>query len=176
MKPLAPLTDDEFTRLVGRAVRELPDAPPALVQAAIGLWPAAGPAAVLSSLAKAVVAQVQAVLTFDSWAVPTAAAGMRSLRSPTRHLLFSAQGRDIDLRISPEAGAFVLAGQILGPDESGSVQLDTAEPGAAPLTAELDGLGEFRIGGIPRGSYVMTLLLGGDRIVLPPVDVGEPAA
>jgi hypothetical protein len=179
MKPLAPLSDDEFTRLVGRAVRELPDAPPALVQAAIGLWPAAGPGAVLSSLLQAVVAQVQAVLTFDSWALPAAAAGMRSLRSPTRHLLFSAQGRDIDLRlspVSPEAGLYTLAGQILGPDESGSVQLDAAEPGVAPLTAELDGLGEFRIGGIRRGSYVMTLLLGGERIVLPPVEVGEPAA
>jgi hypothetical protein len=176
MKPLAPLTDDEFTRLVGRAVRELPDAPPALVQAAIGLWPAAGPAAVLSSLVQAVVAQVQAVLTFDSWALPTAAAGMRSLRSPTRHLLFSAQGRDIDLRLSPDAGLYTLAGQILGPDERGSVQLHAAEPGATPLTAELDGLGEFRIVGIHRGRYVVTLLLGGERIVLPPVEVGEPTA
>ena len=173
MKPLATLTDDEFSQLVGRAVRELPDAPLALQQAAIGLWPAAGPGAVLSALAKAVVAQIQAVLTFDSWTAPAVAAGMRSLRSPTRHLLFSAQGRDIDLRIVPEAGGFSLAGQILGPDESGSVQL---EGGGTPRSAVLDGLGEFRIEGIHRGTYVLTLQLGGDSIVLPSVEVGEPLA
>jgi hypothetical protein len=174
MKPPTPLTDDEFSQRVGRAGRARPDAPLALQQAAIGLWPAAGPAAVLSALAKAVVAQIQAVLTFDSWAAPAVAAGMRSLRSPTRHLLFSAQGRDIDLRIAPDAGSFSLAGQILGPDESGSVQLEGA--GAAVRSAQLDGMGEFRIDGIHRGTYVMTLQLGSDHIVLPPVEVGEPPA
>jgi len=174
MKPLAPLSDDAFSQLAGRAVRELPDVPPALTQAAIGLWPAAGPGAMLSALASAVVAQIQAVLTFDSWAAPAVAAGMRSLRSPTRHLLFSAQGRDIDLRIVPDASSFALTGQILGPDENGSVQLDG--DGATPRAAQLDGLGEFRIEGVGRGTYVLTLQLGGDRIVLPPVQVGEPAA
>ena len=42
---------------------------------------------------------VQAVLSFDSWAQPVLAAGVRSGATDTRHLLFNAQGRDVDLRI-----------------------------------------------------------------------------
>ena len=46
--------------------------------------------------------------------------------------------------------------------------------GAAGVkVAALDALGEFRLEGIPRGSYVLTLRLGEDEIVLPPIDLGE---
>ena len=177
MKPVANLTDDEFTHLVQRAMCDMPDAPIALQQTAIGLWPAGGAAAAFKALAQGVVAHIAAALTFDSWAAPAVAAGMRSVRSPTRHLLFSAQGRDIDLRIAPEAGSFSLAGQILGPDDAGTVELAAqGGDGATPQSAALDALGEFRIDGLRRGTYVMTLQLGSDRIVLPPVEVGEPAA
>ena len=34
-------------------------------------------------------------------------------------------------------------------------------------------MGEFRLEGIRRGTYVLTLRLGEDEIVLPPIDVGE---
>jgi hypothetical protein len=179
MKPLAHLSDDEFSHLVQRALRALPDAPPALQQAAIGLWPASGPGAAFKALAQGVVAHIAAVLSFDSWAAPVVAGGMRSLRSPTRHLLFSAQGRDIDLRITPAADAFLLAGQILGPDEAGAVELApqgaAGAEGAAAHVAGLDAMGEFRIEGVRRGTYVFTLRMGGDEIVLPPVEVGEPS-
>ena len=47
MKPVDSLSDDEFAQLVQRAVA-LPDAPPTLVRAAIGLWPAARPATLRS--------------------------------------------------------------------------------------------------------------------------------
>lgn len=170
-------SDEAFSRLVARAVRELPDAPEALQRSAIGLFPAGGALGALKSLAQAVVTQISAVLTFDSWAAPALAAGMRSGRSATRHLLFSAQGRDIDLRIAPEAGAYALAGQILGPDETGRVELADAAAAGAPLrVAALDALGEFRIEGLPRGAYLLTLHLGNERIVLPPLEMGEPAA
>jgi len=170
-------SDEAFSRLVARAVRELPEAPEALQRSAIGLFPAAGALGALKALAVAVATQVQAVLTFDSWAAPALAAGMRSGRSATRHLLFSAQGRDIDLRIAPEAGAFALAGQILGPDETGHVELaDAAATDAPPRVVVLDALGEFRIEGVPRGAYRLTLYLGGESIVLPPLEMGEPAA
>lgn len=170
-------SDDAFGRLVARAVRELPDAPEALQRSAIGLFPAAGALGTLKALAQAVVTQISAVLTFDSWAAPALAAGMRSGRSPTRHLLYSAQGRDIDLRIAPEAGAYALAGQILGPDETGRVELaDVAAADAPPRVVPLDALGEFRLEGVPRGAYRLTLHLGSDSIVLPPLEMGEPAA
>ncbi len=165
-------SDEAFSRLVARAVRELPDAPDALQRTAIGLFPAAGALGALKTLAQAVVTQISAVLTFDSWAAPALAAGMRSGRSATRHLLFSAQGRDIDLRIAPDAGNFALAGQILGPDESGRVELaDAATAGAPARVVELDSLGEFRLEGVPRGAYRLTLHLGSESIVLPPLEM-----
>lgn len=183
MKPTAPLSDDEFSHLVQQSVRQLPDAPLALQQLAIGLWPAATATTAFVALAQGVAAHLVAVLTFDSWAVPASAAGMRSVASPTRHLLFSALGRDIDLRITGAAhggGLWALAGQILGPDESGQVELvaqaATAADAPAVRLTTLDELGEFHLDGLHRGSYVMTLRLGARAIVLPPVDVGEPAA
>lgn len=181
MKPVANLSDDEFSHQVQRCVKALPDVPPALMQAAIGLWPATAPLAAvadsLAALAKGVARRITAAVTFDSWATPTLASGMRSAQVATRHLLYSAQGRDIDLRIAPNADTFTLAGQILGPDEVGTVELSNqqAESREAFVTA-LDALGEFRIDGIRRGTYVMTLHMGGDQIVLPPVEVGERVA
>jgi hypothetical protein len=185
MKPFQSLTDDELHHQLGRAVQALPDAPLHLQRAAIGLWPAAGlsGAPSLVALAQAVLTQIAAVLSFDSWALPAAVAGMRSLRSPTRHLLYSAQGRDIDLRISPSpvgsspaSTAFAIAGQILGPDETGSVQLTALQDGVTgerqTLLTQLDEMGEFRIEGLVPGSYALTLQLGGDAIVLPPLQVG----
>jgi hypothetical protein len=136
-------------------------------------------------LAQEAIRQIAAVLSFDSWSTASVAQGMRSVRSPTRHLLFSAEGRDIDLRISPAAEAFGLAGQILGPDEGGTVSIDRADladlaDGAEGVTAEprvatLDALGAFRIDGLSAGAYRLTLHVGNEQIVLPPVQVGEPA-
>jgi len=40
-----------------------------------------------------------------------------------------AMGRDVDLRISPEAGHFVISGQILGPDELGEFRIHGVRAG-----------------------------------------------
>ena len=174
MKPIDSLNDDEFTHLVQRAVA-LPDAPPFLVRAAIGLWPAA-PATALKDVAQAAVRLVAAVLSFDSWARPPVALGLRAVASDTRHLLFSAMGRDIDLRISPAAGHFALTGQILGPDTTGVVELVTqsGDRGGASTAriAPLDDLGEFRLDGVHGGTYRLFLRMGCDEIALPPIEVG----
>lgn len=179
MKPVDRLTDDEFAHLVQRAAA-LPDAPAALIRAAIDLWPAAhaaaaAPAAALKAAAQAGLRLVAAVLSFDSWAQPAVARGMRAGPSETRHLLFSAMGRDIDLRISPLADRFALTGQILGPDDAGTVTLCglDADGGEAQSVA-LDALGEFRIDGVAPGRYRLTLTMGGDELVLAPLEVGEP--
>lgn len=180
MKPVDRLSDDEFVHRVQQAVA-LPDAPPLLVRAAIDLWPARQPAA-LKSVAQAALRLVTAVLSFDSWARPSVALAMRAGTSDTRHLLYSAMGRDIDLRITPAADHFALTGQVLGPDESGVVELAT-QPGAgieapdapdAPDArhAPLDALGEFRLDGVRGGTYRLTLRMSGDEIVLPPIEVG----
>lgn len=167
MKPLAQLPDEEFERLLRQAVA-LPDAPPALVQHAIGLWKAQVPAV------PALLRRIAAALAFDSWAQPAAAAGVRAPRSATRHLLFSAEGRDIDLRVTPAGDGYTLAGQVLGPDETGEIEL-AASTGEAPRLARLDALGEFRVEGLAAGDYRLTLRLGSDEILLPAVPVGAPS-
>lgn len=179
MKPLSDLADDEFDRLLHLAAT-LPDAPPALVRAAINLYATklAPPAPGLQALAQAALRQVLAVLSFDSWAVSPLASGLRTVQAETRHLLFSAQGRDIDLRIAPANERFVLTGQVLGPDEAGRVELSmpATEGVAAPITTALDALGEFRLDGLAAGRYALRLRLGDDEIVLPPIDIGERQA
>jgi hypothetical protein len=168
MKPLEQLNDDELAPLVKRAA-ELPDAPPDLVKAATDLFPTVR----LKDVARSATRLLAAALRFDSWAGAPLAFGMRSMPDDTRHLLFSAMGRDIDLRISPAQEHFALAGQILGPDEAGRAEL-TAQAGGSALTrtAPIDELGEFRLDDIERGTYLLTLRMGGDEIVLPPIEVG----
>jgi hypothetical protein len=169
MKPLDPISDDDFERLLHQAVA-LPDAPPALLHRVRGLWPAAPAGGAL----QAAIRHVAALLSFDSWAAPAAAAGVRAPRAATRHLLYSAEGRDIDLRIAPSGASFALAGQVLGPDEGGEVELASAT-GAPARRAAVDALGEFRIEDVGAGDYGLTLRLGGDEIVLPTLHVGAPA-
>lgn len=167
MKPAEQMTDDELATQVRRAA-ELPDAPPEFAADAIGLWPKTS----LPSVARSAARLLVAVLRFDSWAGAPLAFGMRTLPIDTRHLLFSAMGRDIDLRIMPAADRFALAGQILGPDESGRVELTSQAGGGDTRAAPIDALGEFRLDGIDGGTYLLTLRMGGDEIVLPPIEVG----
>lgn len=192
MKPLQQLSDEVLVQALQRARRELPDAPLAWQESAMALFSAqAAPLPTASALKDTAVALgrlVRAALTFDSWAAPALAGGMRSLRSPTRHLLYSAEGRDIDLRINPQAGSqagqFSLSGQILGPDETGRIELlalDGESEGQVQAAAQghegaLDALGEFRIDGVPAGLYRLTLHVGDAPIVVQPLEVGVPSA
>lgn len=174
MKPIQDLTDDELGSLLRRAAA-LQDAPEALVRAAIQAWAQRQPTASLQATAQQALRHLAALLSFDSWAAPMLAPGLRGAGADTRHLLFSTLGRDIDLRVSPEARQFVLAGQVLGPDEQGWVELlrqDEGETARARRVA-LDTMGEFRLDGLAIGRYQLTLRLGGDVIVLPPIEVGE---
>lgn len=173
MKPIHELSAEEFATLLRRAAT-LPDAPPALVRDAIGLWPAARPPA-WQAAAAAAVRQIAAVLGFDSWGAAPAALGMREVPSAARQMVFSAMGRDIDLRIAPVNDRFVVSGQILGPDEAGTVLLAVVAGSGAELAqiAALDALGEFRFEAAAAGSYVVTVCVGSDEIVLPAIEVGD---
>ena len=174
MKPVKTLTDDEFSDLVKAAVA-LPDAPPAAVHAAVSLWPARE-ASALAQAAGAVINRIKAVLSFDSWSTTPMALGLRSAPTEGRHMLFSAQGRDIDLRIISAADSYVLAGQILGPDDVGSIALSVDTQSGADAqstrTATLDDLGGFRLDDVRAGTYWMTLRLAGDAVELPAIKVG----
>lgn len=185
MKPLPTLSDDEFTALVQRAVA-LPDVPPHLSQAARGVWQASvlatarlpGWGELAGQAAAALRHRLVATLRFDSWAGAPLAAGLRGMRSDTRQLLFSAEGRDVDLRITATGETFALAGQVLGPDESGSVELSSASvegTGAAPRLTALDSMGEFHLTDLAPGRYQLVLHAGDQDIELPAIEVGAAA-
>lgn len=154
MNPFERLNDDDLGREVTAALA-LPEVPEALVQRALGLWPArtasmartARAAEVAraepswSDLFAAARRHVQAVLGFDSWAAaPLASAtAMRSAGSAPRHLVFRAGELDVGLRLVPEGEAYTVSGQLLG---TGA----TPETSTAPATLEWRALG----GGGPR--------------------------
>ncbi len=174
MKPIATLNDDEFSGLVKAAV-DMPDAPAAWVRSAVALFPATA-ASPLGKAADAVLNRVRAVLSFDSWAQSPTALGLRATASTqTRQMMFSAPGRDIDVRIVSANDSYVLAGQILGPDENGAVELsvNTEEQSARLVhSTNLDDLGSFRIDNLRAGTYWMTLHLNNAAVELPPIEVG----
>lgn len=168
--PLPPLSDDELLARLPAAAA-LPDAPADWQRRALTAWRASASL----SLAQAVDAlrqRVLAVLSFDSWAQSPLAAGLRSTGSTTRQLVFSAEGRDIDLRISPSGERFAVHGQVLGPDDSGAVALAPEQVAATVYETALDAMGEFHLADVAPGRYQLSLLLAGHEIVLPPFEVG----
>jgi hypothetical protein len=168
------LPDEEWLELVRQALA-LPEAPPQLVQSALELWRVHGPAP--EARAGKAVRRWVAVLGFDSWSAPPLALGLRAVPSQVRHLLFSADERDVDLRIAPEAEGFALRGQHLGPEGQGQVELTWVAGAGGPSAqraAALNDRGEFRLEGVHEGTYVLTVRIGDDEIVLPPIEVGLP--
>lgn len=175
MTPELPPSDEALALLAHRARQALPDAPPALLHAALGLWHAA-PIVPASAPLAAALRRVAAVLRFDSWALPAQALGMRGVAADSRHLLFSAEGRDVDLRITREpGGGWSLAGQVLGPDETGHIVLQPADGGGgsgAGRRTSLDPLGEFRLDGVASGQWCLSLETADQIVALPAIDVG----
>ncbi len=157
---------DEFAHLVRRLSRR---------DTAAAAPPPAGPGALLGA-ARSLLGRAAAVLRFDSASPAGRDTGTRSRGGAVRHLLFSAKGRDIDLRVSPSGARFALSGQVLGPDEAGRVALapHVRGEGTGPrlVAAELDDLGGFHVDALRPGTYVVTLTLGDDEVALPPIDVG----
>jgi hypothetical protein len=176
MTSIDSLSDDAWLTLVRQAI-SMPDAPPQLLARALELWrlhrppPYMPPHRAPQSRQRWV-----ALLSFDSWGSPPVAAGMRALPADFRQLLFTTGVCDVDLRIAPAAEGYALSGQLLGPDGAGSVELaPLGGPEAATLrrTVALDAQSEFRIDGVHSGSYLVTVRLAADEIVLPPIDVGS---
>ncbi|MBL8351374.1 MAG: hypothetical protein JNL87_13815 [Burkholderiaceae bacterium] len=174
MKPLEHQTDAELLDSLRRARDELSDAPAQAIERAIALWPAPVPVSVeaLADAAAAALRLVQAVLSFDSRAGGPLALGLRGAAPDTLHqLVFTAEGRDIDLRIEAGPAGYEIAGQLLGPDEPGNVLL-APEAGGEPLRVAIDEFGEFRFTPVDAGRYRLTLQTGGLAIELPVVEAG----
>lgn len=166
-----PDPDDEALVRALRATRVMHDAPEAVLRQALALFEARAPA----PAAPAPRSRLLALLAFDSAGASPLAFGKRSGGSAMRQLLFSLDGRDIDLRIAPaaQAGQFELSGQVLGPDAGGTVLLVRGD-GSDEHAAALNGLGEFRLPPVAAGRWHLTLDLGALAIDLPPLEIPLP--
>ncbi len=127
---------------------EASDAPEHLVNRAIRLLrPAPAPPLLRRLLAG---------LRFDSAAQPLVA-GLRSDQAAPRQLLFAADDRDLDVRITGAGGLHQLAGQVLGPDDGGSIELIGE---SLLVRAELNQLSEFTLPPVAAGRYRLLLRQG----------------
>jgi hypothetical protein len=159
-------TDAELEAALRRS-RVLEDAPEHLIQKALDLWQprTAGRAAPGGGLRR----RLAALLSFDSAGLTPQAAGLRSAGDDTRQMLFSAEGRDVDLRIGPMSGAgWQVGGQILGPDETGTVELSCGDFHAETPWNELS---EFRFDAVPAGTCRLTLRSADWELELPGLQI-----
>lgn len=162
--------DDEALAQALRRSRVLEDAPEALIQRAIGVFQPRLPAQPAPGLRQ----RLTAWLSFDS-AAALGLAGLRSGSGPasTRQLLFTADGRDIDLRVTAAGDGlhWQVSGQVLGPDRAGTAELMA---GALHLHTDWDELAEFRFDQVPAGECSLVLRGADWELVLPSFQTAEP--
>lgn len=158
-------TDAELEAALQRS-RALEDAPEHLIRKALDLWqPRPAPQVAGGGMRR----RLAALLNFDSAGSTPLATGLRSAGDGTRQLLFSAEGRDVDLRIGPASGAgWQVSGQILGPDETGTVELHCGD-----FRAELpwNEWSEFHFDAVPAGTCRLTLRSADWELDLPELQI-----
>jgi hypothetical protein len=122
--------------------------------------------------APTLVRRIVAALSFDSF-TSAPAFGTRSRQTETRQLLFSAQGNDIDVRVSPQSEGWAISGQVLGAPIAAIRDAAVLLQGASlSETAELNDLSEFSFPPVPPGSYKLNLRLGDVEVELPEIGLG----
>lgn len=116
------------------------------------------------------VRRITAVLTFDSRSAGSAF-GLRSIRTPSRQLLYSAQDTDLDLRIIVQNEECILSGQIIREScVAGRVEISGASGSAA---ATLNELCEFTLPPIPKGNYSLKIRMPDVEIEIPDLDLKD---
>ena len=135
------------------------DAPRDLLQSAINIF---------SPVRQTPLRHIIAILTFDS-RVAGPAYGIRSLRSTSRQLLYSAQETDLDLRVTVQNDECIVAGQVIRADcVSGMVEISGA---AGSATASLNEVCEFTLPAIPLGNYALRIKLPDVQIEIPELEL-----
>jgi hypothetical protein len=139
------------------------DAPRDVIFSVVNMFRAARPAQ--PSLTR----RVLAALSFDSSQL-TPAFGLRSgAPAATRQILYSAEGYDLDLRVTLNGGQATVSGQVLGVDcAAASVTLENE---TASARAELNALCEFTLASVPPGVYTMRLKTGDLEIEIPQLEL-----
>jgi hypothetical protein len=111
-----------------------------------------------------------AVLTFDSRAAGPAF-GMRSVRTASRQLLYTAQETALDLRITVENEECSLAGQVIR-DNCPGAQMELSSA-TETLTTELNELCEFSFPAIPLGMYSLRVRMPDVEIEIPELELKD---
>ena len=106
---------------------------------------------------------VVAVLSFDSRQL-SPAFGVRSGQSVARQLLFSIGENDLDMRVAPDDGAWVVSGQVLGDCLGGEVELRGEN---RTEHASMNELCEFYLPSVPPGSYSLFVHIPNMEIEVP---------
>ncbi|HEU4477241.1 MAG TPA: hypothetical protein VFR80_01905, partial [Pyrinomonadaceae bacterium] len=131
------------------------DAPRDLLMSAIKLFPPGAPRPLR---------RIVATLIFDSRkAMPVF--GMRSVRSSSRQLLYSAQQTDLDLRITIQNDECIVAGQVIREGYVGGLVEISGPTGSAE--ASLNELCEFTLPALPTGNYSLKVRMSDVEIEIP---------
>lgn len=145
------------------------DAPEQTILRALGLWQEQPAAAVAG---QGLLRRIVAALAFDSASAAATALGIRAANPGARQLLFSAAGRDIDLRIAaqPAGGTpkFCVSGQIFGPDVVGQAELRAPNYQA---TRAWNDMSEFCFDDVPPGACTLVLSSAEWQVELPAFQV-----
>jgi hypothetical protein len=137
------------------------DAPRDLLQSAINIF---------SPEKRTILRHIIGILTFDS-RVAGPAYGIRSLRSASRQLLYSAQETDLDLRVTVQNDECIVAGQVIRADYvSGLVEI-SGDAGSA--TASLNEVCEFTLPAIPLGNYALKIKMPDVQIEIPELELKD---
>lgn len=173
-KPTETPDDAALARMLQRS-RSLLDAPEPVIQRAIDIFQARARSPAPAAPATGGLRRLAAMLGFDSATVAPQAAGLRSATAPRaarapRQLLYTAEGRDVDLRLVPQPDGrhWSVSGQVLGPDLRGRAELRC---GGTVRDAAWDEMAEFRFDSVPAGPCTL-LLQGADwEVELPPIEL-----
>jgi hypothetical protein len=137
------------------------DAPRDLLMSAINIFPPGAPRPLQ---------RIVATLIFDSRkAIPVF--GMRSVRSSSRQLLYSAQQTDLDLRITVQNDECIVAGQVIREGYVGGLVEISGPAGAAE--ASLNELCEFTLPALPIGFYSLKLRMSDVEIEIPELELKD---
>lgn len=112
--------------------------------------------------------RVLATLRFDSARMPLAF-GVRADQGRARHMLFNAEGHDLDLRVTRAEDGWLVFGQVFGPSASGQVELRGTESMARTA---LNDMRTFALPPVPAGSYALHLSLDDAEIEIVGLELG----